>query len=183
MVTLWLCVALPVSADDSDKNEGDYRVRVALLYNFLKFVNWPDDVSPVKSGKANVCIIGDKGFSTYFVHFISLSNVHRQSPAINIREADNNLESCHIIFVGNNEENDLGTLLAQTKHSHILSISEKKGFADNGGVIEIVRVDKSVGLFSKDKINLRINLKNATDNGLLIDARLLQIAVEVIKPH
>ncbi len=48
-------------------------------------------------------------------------------------------------------------------------------------MIEIVHSANTVGLFSKDKVNLRINLGTANASGLFIDARLLQIAAEVIK--
>jgi len=176
-----LCTLLPAVADEeADKSIADYRVKIAFIYNFLKFVDWPGDSSPKKTNTANVCIIGDKGFSEYFKSFQSS---HKQNLVLNIDDAahGNTIASCHILYIGKDEEDNITTILASAKHHPVLSISEASGFADNDGIIEIVKVGKSVGLFSKDKINLRINLKTADADGLVIDARLLQIAAEVIK--
>lgn len=167
-------VNIPALAVDSDKSFPEYRVRAAFIYNFLKFVTWPETHSP--TDKANVCIIGDVGFASY------LPSLHN-TIGINVISLvpTGEISSCHILFIGKEEETNAAAIVAHVTRNPILSISEAKNFADNGGIIEIVRMDKSIGLFSSDKINLRINLKAAKSVGLNIDARLLQIATEVIK--
>lgn len=181
VAVLCLLVVLPqvVADEDSNSNVSDYRVRIAFIYNFLKFVDWPDGTSPKKTNSANVCIIGDEGFSDYFKSF---QESHKQSLAIQINDSVHGsaISTCHVIYVGKNVD-DVSSVLAYTRHHPVLSISEAPNFADNGGIIQIVRVGQTVGLFSKDKINLRINLKEAEADGLTIDARLLQIAAEVIR--
>lgn len=176
-----LGILLPVVADeDTDKNVADYRVKIAFIYNFLKFVDWPGDHSPKKTNTAKVCIAGDEGFSEYFKDF---QNSHKQNIVLDI-ESDvhgSNVASCNVLYVGKGQEENASSYLASARRHPVLSISEAGGFTDNGGVIEIVRVGQSVGLFSKDKINLRINMRAAEEDGLVIDARLLQIAAEVIK--
>ncbi len=172
---------LPALADDeTDKSANEYRIKIAFIYNFLKFVDWPGDNAPKKSNVATVCITGDKEFSSYFKTF---QESHTQSLTININDSASGsvLNSCNILFIGKNQEDNAHSILAYVKHHPVLSISEAKDFADEGGSIEIVRVGKSVGLFYKDKINLRINARTAAEDGLTIDARLLQIAAEVIK--
>lgn len=166
-----MCMALPAMADDNYIHE--YRVRAAFIYNFLKFVKWPDTHS--STGKTNVCITGDREFAEYFRHL--------PNPAINVISPapTGDIPSCHILFIGETEEATAASIVAHASHHAVLSISEARNFADNGGIIEIVKVDKTVGLFSQDKVNLRINLKTAESSGLDIDARLLQVAAEVIK--
>lgn len=91
------------------------------------------------------------------------------------------IPSCHLLFIGKDDDANLNTILSHTRHKAILTISEIKNFADQEGIIEIATASMQVGLFSKDKVNLRINLRAARDDGLNIDARLLQIAAEIIK--
>lgn len=182
LALIWCtCTLVPAIADEeSGKEVAQYRIRIAFIYNFLKFVDWPGAVTPKTSNAATVCIVGDKDFSNYFTSF---EQAHRQNFAvtINTTASGNALESCHVLFVGKDAEDSISSLLSHVVHHPVLSISESKGFADEGGIIEMVTVGKSIGLFSKDKINLRINLKSAEASGLSIDARLLQIAAEVIK--
>lgn len=174
IVVSFCVIPAATAADDASKDTYEYRVRVAFIYNFLKFVTWPETHSP--KDKANVCIIGDAGFASYLPSLHNTIGINVISPV-----SAGEMTSCHILFIGKEEEENAASIVAYARHYVILSISEAKNFADNGGIIEIVRVDKSIGLFSNDRINLRINLKTAKSAGLNIDARLLQIATEVIK--
>ena len=178
VMAICLCADLPAAAGDAPIAE--YRIKVAFFYNFLKFVDWPGEDSPRKTSKANVCITGDSKFAEYLR---TLQDNKKQPLTITVNSlaTDSNTASCHILLIGKTEEEHIVSILAHTRHHPVLSISEASNFADNGGIIEIVRTDKSIGLFSQDKINLRINLKAAQSSGLNIDARLLQIAAEVIK--
>lgn len=176
-----MCAFMPVIADDEeDKNLHEYKIKIAFIYNFLKFVDWPGDNAPKKTNTATVCILGDRAFSNYFR---DLQNTHKQDLTITITDSipGNNVSACHVLFVGKDDEDNASSFLASARHRPVLTISEAKDFADMGGIIEIVKVGKNVGLFSKDRINLRINLKAAEASNLNIDARLLQIAAEVIK--
>lgn len=177
IIALCLCTGLSAIADDDPIPE--YRIRAAFIYNFLKFVRWPDTHSPVPAGAANVCIIGDNTFAEY----LGTLQGTTQGITINVNSLvrESNMASCHVLIIGRGEEGHVASILAHIRHYPILSISETRNFADNGGIVEIVRVGKSVGLFSQDTINLRINIKPAESSGILIDARLLQIAAEVIK--
>lgn len=176
-IIIALCLLVsstPAAYADSDRNLSEYHVRAAFIYNFLKFVTWPDTHSP--KDKANVCIIGDAEFAHFLPSLQSTVGINVISPI-----PTEDMARCHVLFIGREEETNAASIVAHVGHHAILSISEAKNFANNGGIIEIVKVDKSVGLFSQDKINLRINLKTAESSGLNIDARLLQIAAEVIK--
>lgn len=175
------CTLVPAIADEEGGKEvAQYRIRIAFIFNFLKFVDWPGAVTPKASNAATVCIAGDQDFSRYFTSF---EQAHKQSFAVTITDVTpkSALTSCHVLFIGKDAEDSAQSYLAVVKKQPVLSISEAKSFADDGGIIEMVTVGKSIGLFSKDKINLRINLKAAESSGLSIDARLLQIAADVIK--
>ena len=169
-----LTVNIPALAADSDKPFPEYRIRAAFIYNFLKFVTWPNTHS--SKDKTNVCIIGDGEFARSLP---SLKSTVRISIISSVPAGE--ISSCHILYIGKEEETNAAFIVSRASRHAILTISEARSFADNGGIIEIVRVDKNIGLFSNDKINLRINLKAAKLVGLNIDARLLQIAAEVIK--
>ena len=97
----------------------------------------------------------------------------------NVSDAD--IPTCHILFISTSEERRVGALLARAKDYPSLTVSEIHGFIEDGGIIEMVKTEQNIGLFSKDKINLRINAKQAEKEGLRIDPELLEIAAEVIK--
>ena len=177
-----LIVGISVSAFATTETDEEklFHVREAFIYNFLKFVQWPKEHPYSKTSEATICIVGDHPFVENFVqqtrHLPPNLRVNVQEPA-----SDNILPNCTILFIGQDAQARIPSLLSYTPHHPILTVSEADKFVDNGGIIEIVMVGKGVGLFRQDRINLRINLKKAESCGLNIDARLLQIAAEVIQ--
>jgi YfiR/HmsC-like len=181
VMVVYLCVFSPASADDDeDKAIKEYEVKAAFLYNFVKFVTWPGDHALELTHAANICILGDNPFGAALNQFKHASSAQL---ALNVKVniSDSVIPSCHILFISRSEEKRLSSLLAFVHSYPILTVSEIKGFADSGGIIEMVKTEKTIGLFSNNRINLRINLKHAEAEGLHIDAQLLEIVAEVIR--
>lgn len=188
----WLCILLlivgcslhvlmPVIADDDEGSSNkESLVKAAFLYNFSKYTQWPDGKSVERSHALNICTIGNDDFGTALDIFRKASSTQIQF-SVERNVSDSNLAYCNILYIGKSDEARIPTAVAIAKSNAILTVSEASGFADQGGVIELVKVKSNVGLFSKDKINLRINLKTAAREGLRIDAQLLEIAAEVIR--
>jgi YfiR/HmsC-like len=167
-------------AQDDDPAAKAAKVKAVFLYNFIKFVEWSAERSPASSQKATICITGNNPFGsaldalkTTLSGKIDLTITTNVSPAA--------LGKCHILFVTPSESSEFSTMLALTRKHNVLTVSEMNDFADKGGIIEMKTVEKTIGLFSSNKINLRINLKAADAASLRINAQLLEIAAEVIK--
>lgn len=180
IIIIVVSLAVPLTATADGDQEKISHVIKGFIYNFLKFVEWPDAYSFRHDGKANICILDDHPFAE---HFVSHPDLKPQGIIIHVSEltSHDTIQSCHILFIGKTVEDHTADILTQAQHYPVLTISEISTFADHGGIIEIATVGKQVGLFTHDKISLRINLKNAIANGLSIDARLLQVATEIIK--
>ena len=58
--------------------------------------------------------------------------------------------------------------------NRILSIGEREDFAKDGGVVELTMTNENT-------LDLKINLKTATEAGLSIDANLIEIASAVFE--
>ena len=175
----FFCAMTPANADDSSVAK-EYQVKVAFLYNFIKFVEWPGAKALGQTHTANICITGTDPFGPALDILTKASSAEL---AINIKRnvAADAVPSCHILFISRSEEGYTGAIIANASRYPVLTVSEIPGFADNGGIIEMSKTEKSIGLFSKDKINLRVNVKNAEAKQLRIDAQLLEIAAEVIR--
>ena len=181
VIVAFLCAFTPAVADESaEKSANEDQVKVLFLYNFIKYIEWPGAQALGQTHAANVCILGENPFGNALDILRQASN---SQLAINVKLGveDNQIPSCHILFIPRSQEGRVNSILA-TVHSHpVLTVSEISGFADNGGVMEMVKTEQTIGLFTKNKINLRINVKVADTIGLRIDAQLLGIASELIK--
>src|SRR5690606_33094293 len=83
------------------------------------------------------------------------------------------LTGCDVLFISASEARSVEALLAKAHAGHILTVSDMKDFAGNGGMIGFVTVG--------NVIRFQINLQAARDAGLQISAKLLELAQDVLK--
>ncbi len=167
------------NAQDEDFAKAQ-KLKSAYLYNFIKFANWPQERSPITLHKVQICIMGDSPFGSYLD---TLKSGLSSKMEVNIVDVSSVAEvsACHVLFISQVNSIDLDSVLATARKHSVLTVSEAEDFADRGGVVEMKTVQKSVGLFASNKINLRINVKTAEASALHISAQLLEFAAEVIK--
>lgn len=180
LVSAFVLAFAPANADDDNAALKEYQVKAVFLYNFIKFVEWPGAQALAQTHAANICVIGEDPFGPALNVFKQASTAQL---ALNVTRniSDAAIPRCHILFISKSEEGRVSQILSAVRGYPVLTVSEISGFADAGGIVEMANTEKSIGLFSKNKINLRINVKLATAAGMRIDAQLLEIASEVIK--
>lgn len=166
-------------AQDADVAKSA-KIKAAFLYNFIKFVQWPAQRSPATTKKATICIAGSHPFGVA-LDTLRAQLIGAMELSIVTDVGSASLSQCHVLFIGNGFSDATADMLAVARRSNVLTVSERNDFADNGGIIEMKTVGKSIGLFSSNKINLRVNLKSAEAASLKINPQLLEIAAEVIK--
>src|SRR3972149_11004889 len=64
-IILVLSIAINVSSADAQQHKpGEYDVKAAFIYNFLKFIEWPNGAFAGRSDKVELCVLGDDPFGT-----------------------------------------------------------------------------------------------------------------------
>ena len=149
----------------------DYEIKAAYLYNFVKFVHW-NKTSQAENKILNLCILGDHPFRSVLS---PLKNKTVQNRKLNITYLDkgNEIESCQIVYVSESERKNLHTILAMAKSLGILTVSDIKGFAREGGIIGFLLVG--------NVIRFEINLGEAQQADIKISSKLLEIAEDVMR--
>lgn len=166
IVSLSLCCSSSTFATIDDE-----RVKALFLYNFANFVEWPESAFDEKNSDLLMCLFGDVSFGPMLqaVDGTLIGN-HRLRILRTKKLAD--IESgCHMLFVSQEQRVRLPHFFTQIRYMYVLSVGERKGFAEKGGVINIVR--------TADEIQFDINLATAMANGLLVSSDLLSLARDV----
>lgn len=176
---LALLLAAPDAARTEAKPPSEYFVKAVYLFNFIKFIEWPGQYALSQRGEANVCIAGKDPFGAE-LQYIEKASTDKLKLKILRGVSDDQMKECHMLFISTSEEGRLGDILAQLRALPVVTVSEIPGFADRGGMIGFVNVEKNIGLFSKEQIRLEINKKAASGVNLRVDANLLEIAKRVI---
>lgn len=159
----------------SDEKKLEYEVKAAYLYNFTKFIRWPDDVLTDSVDESlNICILGRDSFGRAIN---ILSNKKAQGHNIDvvyIKEINSKASlQCHIIFIAKPKVKELTHILSRLSNSKILTVSDIDGFAESGGGIALNII--------KGKVRFTVNLKATKNADLKVSAKLLELATMVIR--
>lgn len=162
---IFLLVSANVFANDA------LRVKALFLYNFANFVEWPEDAFANSTAPLRLCVFGKVQFGA-FLKTVDGTLIGNHPLQITQTSQLAEIESgCHILFVAREQRVKLPQFFSQIKYMYVLSVGDRKGFADKGGIINIVR--------TADQMQFEINLATAMANGLLISSDLLSLAREV----
>lgn len=155
----------------------EYKIKAGYLYNFTKFITWPE----LKSPTFNLCIVGADPFGPIIDPIEKKTAFARSIKIIRLPETEYLAFSeakfdCHILYLG--ETSNPKTVLEKTRHpkkTATLIVGEQEELIQNGEMINFVNRD--------GKIKLQINLQSVKQSELKISAKLLEIAELVSEPY
>ena len=176
-------VAWKIEADSIANRE--YRVKAALLYNFVRFVDWPGEKAANIDEPIIIGIIGNDPFGGVFEsvkdtyvkgrkvtieRFKSLDELKKDASQAEslLRSQVNAIRKCHLLFICSSEKEHLSEIIESLKGVPVLTISELADFAESGGIIEL--------LMEKGKVRFEINLSVAEKADLKVGSQLLRLA-------
>ncbi|NVO00779.1 MAG: YfiR family protein [Geobacteraceae bacterium] len=152
-----------------DENE----VKAAYIYNFAKYVEWPVTTSAQETSTLYFCVIGYAPFNASVM--APLTEKQLKNRRVSIRELtfDDDISRCNLLFINPQARNNLTNILKSATENSILTVSDIKGFATAGGIIEFIPMG--------NKIRFRINNRSARMSNLKISSQLLNLATSVIE--
>lgn len=153
-----------LSGSVSARSESE--IKAAYLYNFIKFITWPDEPT---GDDITLCIYGDNPFGAYTA---KLNSLKARKRTIRVDYLDRSPPSnCDILFISDTEEMLSEALLENLQEKPTLTISDTEGFTEYGGIIGFIK--------SGNIVRFNVNLKQARSAKLNISAKLLKLANKV----
>lgn len=145
----------------------EYFVKSAFLYNFAKFVQWPAESFSDNQSPILLCILGNNPFGSA-LESIDGKTVGKRNLVVKYFETMEDIDQCHVLFISKSEKKTLSEILPDVASRHVLTVSDIKNFAQNGGIIGMFTTGK--------KIHFEINVNSAKRSGLQISSKLLKLA-------
>ncbi len=190
-ILLFLSVALhimPCSAQDRSDSERnrEYKIKAAFLYNFIKFVDWPEDKSADQNKPIIIGIIGKDPFGDAFEpmtkkqikgrnglikRFEGIEKLKKSGKTD--KSIVESLRRCHLIFICSSEKENLTDVINLVDKHGVLTVGETPGMLKSGGMINFV--------VEENKVRFEINLTTAKNNKLKIRSQLLRLAKKVVE--
>jgi hypothetical protein len=158
-----------LNTSHADEHNLEYKVKAAYLYNFTKFITWPQKDNPT----FNICIIGNNPFGD-LLKTLETKTVSDKPIRLQYLETGKQAKDCQMVYVEKTEQRNelaLSGVLVVGSLSKALTVSSQPFFAENGGMIGFVLDD--------EKVRLHINLKALKQSGLSISAKLIEVSTLV----
>jgi hypothetical protein len=171
-----LCVAfLSCSTIGSKAQEGvsEYEVKAAFLFNFAKFVDWPQEAFADERAPVVICILGQNPFNGSLDRGVSGKTINGRSIVVKNLAQGEDPRSCHVLFVSSSEKKRLAQILVSLAGASVLTIGEADDFLGAGGVIKLV--------MENNRVRFDVNTAVAGQARLRISSKLLQLARTVIR--
>lgn len=146
----------------------EYPVKLAFLYNFTKFVEWPPDSYHSPNAPLVICIVGKDPFSPDIEGELRTRTVGSHPIEVRTLRPSDILNACHMVFVPATAEDQASRIVRGLKGSSTLTVGETEGFAVLGGIINLTA--------EGNKLHFEVNLVAAERASLKISANMLALA-------
>lgn len=147
----------------------EYQIKAAFLFNFCRFVEWPETAFQNTNDPMVIGVLGTDPFGEALDEIVKGESVNGHPVTVARYRSLNELGHCHILFIGKNEESHLAQIFRTMAGSPTLTVSEINNFARDGGIVRLYTG-------SENKVRLRINVDNARAAGLKISSKLLTVS-------
>jgi hypothetical protein len=170
-VLLAACFPLPSQTTRGDQTPTEYQVKAAYLFNFLKFMEWPDDPPGDPHGKWVIGFIGDSPIVEELTRLVEGKNVLGRDLEVKKVLAADSARGCNILFISESEKKRLPSILADLGGSSVLTVADMDNFIGAGGMIQFVLEDA--------RVRVAIDVGAASRAHLKVSSKLLSLAQTV----
>jgi hypothetical protein len=127
------------SIKGADVASLEYGVKAAFLYNFVKFVEWPNGAFTSPDAPVAICVLGADPFGRTLDEIVQGERV--ESRSLVVRRVDNaaSAASCHLLFVSSSERTRFEAILRAIDTRRVLTVAERMKFLGAGGHIALSR--------------------------------------------
>jgi YfiR/HmsC-like len=150
---------LPLCADQSPT---EYQVKAAFLFNFLKFVEWPDGPGS-DHAKWVIGFVGETPIGEELTALAGEKKVLGRELQVRKFQATDNLRVCNILFISESEKKRVPSILTALRGSSVLTVGDMENFISAGGMVEFLVVDARVRLAidvgATNRARLRVSSK------------------------
>jgi hypothetical protein len=149
------------------------KVKAVYLYKFLNYVEWPASAFAGPDAPYLIGVVGDDLVASELASVIAGKTVNNR-PIISKRIAYGEpLTDIDLVFIGRGERARQAALLRQLRAQPALTVTETDGALDQGSIINFRVLD--------NRIRFEVSVDAAEQAGLKLSARLLGVAINVVK--
>jgi len=144
------------------------QVQAAFLFNFAKFVTWPNEAFQRSGDSLIIGVLGEDPFGAILEDTLRDKTVMGKKLAVKRFASIHDAAHCHILFLSTSEESRLSHMMTVLEKTNILTVSDMEQFAEHGGMVAFTLEDQ--------KVRFNVNVGAVERAGLKMGSQLLKLA-------
>jgi hypothetical protein len=145
----------------------EYEIKSVLIYNLAQFVEWPASAFETPTSPIVIGVLGDNVFGDNLEKVVRGETVQNRKLVVQYFRRAAEVQRCHLLFITRSESIRFEGVLTQLRGEPTLTVSDIDPFVARGGMVRFVS--------EKNKIRLRLNLKEIEASRLKVSSKLLRI--------
>jgi YfiR/HmsC-like len=158
----------PTPLPAQSRPPSEYELKAAFLFNFAKFIDWPESSFASEQSPFSICILGSDPFGSALDRTLQGKVVGNRPVTLTRITQIAQTRQCQVVFVSSSESRRLPEIVDRLQSASVLLVGESDGFAEAGGAIQFTLED--------NRVRFTINTDVADRAGLKFSSKLLALA-------
>jgi hypothetical protein len=149
---------------------GEWQIKSAFLYNFTRFVEWPETALPAPALPIVIGVLGDRELAQELGAIVAGRNVNGRSIEVRAVRTVAEARATQLLFVTAAEESRYAAMRGELADSPVLTVGESPAFSVTG----------AIGFVQEgEKLRFEINVDIAERSHLKISSQLQKLAIAI----
>jgi hypothetical protein len=129
-----LSTLIPLQPQENPLNE--YQLKASFLYNFAKFIEWPESTFANASSTFKFCAFGKDPFGKPLDDLLLDKKILERSVELLRAHRLFELDGCQVVFISSSENAHFREAVARLRGHNVLLVGEAEEFASSGGATQ-----------------------------------------------
>lgn len=166
-LVFWIQLSL-TSGEPAQATEptGEYLLKSAFLYNFAKFVEWPDSAFAASSTPLIICVLGNDPFGSS-LDAIAAKTIKGRPLAIKRLRSVDGIRDCQMLYVSPNQLTQTAEIVRTLQKAPVLTVCDVEACAEEGVMLNMRMVE--------NRVQLDMNLDAVQRTPLKVSSQLIKL--------
>ena len=155
----------PVHAEEPARA---YQIKALFLFNFVQFVDWPEQAFATPDAPIRIGILGENPFVGALTSTVQNETIRGRPIEVKHAMRAQDLLDCQLIFVARSERTRVSGIIGTCTGKPILTVGDMPDFARRGGIVSFY--------LEGQKVRFEINRAAAQNAHLKLASQLVSVA-------
>lgn len=165
-IVLILMISLMALASVLAQDRPTHEIHAAMLYNFIKYVQWPDEGS---GGEFVVGVIGEDDVFNTLKQWYDGKPKGSKKYVIKKLTSASDAASCQVVYIGKAKSRELDNVINSISGKSVLTITDGNGLAEKGSCINFKVVN--------GRLKFELNQGTVASSNLKVSGQLSSMAI------